>query len=204
MYINQEFQLSGQLVNGVHSFRGVADPQVWICYTPGDGKWRMQHEPDRGTGKAYAYTDGTDPSGCKQWGVWAHGNWAVQVLTGAPLAERPEALAVADRCFERTVKLLRNTAALEGVLAASLLLQVAFNKLIDPLLLPHIQSQRVPAMAATKLSRVVEALPQSWLGPGPATSSPVDVLRRLCRQLGAAGAGPAVASALRKLGATST
>jgi len=105
-YINQSFHEMQELVNGFKAYQGIANTDVWICYNP-DGKWRMQHTPDKGTGKAYAYTEGSHPLGRKTWGVWSNGSWSLQELSGITEAPPPELSGLTERLFNRLCKLLR-------------------------------------------------------------------------------------------------
>jgi hypothetical protein len=133
----------------------------------------MQHAPDKGTGKAYAFTEGCTPLGRKDWGVWDAGAWQTQPLTATAVTTRPEATRLCDRLFHRTCKLLRNCASWEGVIAPPPLLRIAFSSLVDPLLLPHIHTQSATALAVQKARLVVDCLPEGWFKfgmPGAATN----------------------------------
>jgi len=162
-FINQAFRKAGELINGVKAFKGVVNPEVWICHAM-DGKWRVQHEPDRGTAKAYAFTTACDPPNSKDWGVWSNGMWGEQVLTVRALTERVEVTHLCDRLFYRACKLLHNVCLFDGIIAATPLQRIVFSHLIDPLLLSHIRSQKV-SIAIQKALFMLQCMPTSWFVP---------------------------------------
>ena len=154
--------------------------EVWICHAT-DGKWRMQHSPDKGTVKAYAYTDGCTPLGHKEWGVWSGGVWGEQKLRAVAVSERPEATQLADRLFHRTCKILRSLSVFDGVIAPPPLQRIAFTALVDPVLVPHIRAQRSSSVAITKARHVLECLPEAWFKFG--TPEVADTLVQCVRTL---------------------
>jgi len=169
-FINQNFRRAAELVNDVKAFQGVDNPEVWICHAV-DGKWRMQHAPDKGTVKAYGFTTGCTPVGVKDWGVWVNGMWGEQRLIVMPVTERPEATKLCDKLFGRACKLLCNLCCFDGVIASIPLQRVAFTVLVDPLLLPHIRAQVSVSTAIQKAKQVVDCLPESWFKFSPPKES---------------------------------
>lgn len=134
----------------------------------------MQHAPDKGTVKAYAYTTGCDPMGCKEWGIWSNASWTSQMLQGILVTERPEATQLCDRLFQRLCKLLFIVGLFDGIIAPPPLQRIAFDSLMEPLLLPHIQAQGTAAAAVAKARRVVDCLPASWFKFGTPECAPID------------------------------
>ena len=101
----------------------------------------------------------------------------------AVLPMSAEATALGARLFGRCCKLLTHIGMLDGIIVTHALQRIAFEKLIDRLLLPHIEKLADKAEAKRRAQMMCDALPTQWFAPGIDMSEKVRPLVQLVQRL---------------------
>ena len=106
-----------------------------------------------------------------------------QVAAAADASAHEREAALGARLFGRCCKLLTHIGMLDGMIVTHALQRIAFEKLIDRLLLPHIEKLADKAEAKRRAQMMCDALPTQWFAPGIDMSEKVRPLVRLVQQL---------------------
>jgi len=102
----------------------------------------------------------------------------------AVLPATKESSELGARLFGRCCKLLQHIGMLDGIIVSHALQRIAFDKLIDLLLVPHLQALEDKADAARKAQMMIDTLPAGWIASGIDTVAATKNMLRCVKALG--------------------